>query len=109
MANWGGHSAVSNRTHPKAYRIWSCADSLCRVTKQTLRGLHYPLAVALLGDGTAWVIESDVESLVQIGLADGERLIGVERPDFLCPQDLALVGDSLLVLGWNVAPPGRCV
>ena len=62
-----------------------------------LWGVSSPVAIALLSDGTAWVIEGDDSELVKVRLADGERLIGVEQPEGAV--DIALVSDSLLVLG----------
>ena len=69
----------------------------------SLRGLHMPSAVALIGDGTAWVIEREFSrGMVKTRLADGERLIEVADPSLVNPNseivDLVLAGDSLIVL-----------
>ena len=65
-----------------------------------------PSALALMGDGTAWVIASDDEDLVRVNLTTGARLIELNCSDrcfFL--EDLALAGDALLVL--SAGEPGR--
>jgi len=96
VANWGDSSLRPYSSQGEAQ------PGLCGHVDdgqyQTIRGLFMPSAVALLGDGTAWVVE-DIVHLVKVRLADGERLIVVEPPGLRFPIDLALVGDSLLVLG----------
>ena len=72
-----------------------------------------PNALALMGDGTAWVIASDEDVLVRVNLTTGARLIelnsktiGWEWDSFA--QDLALAGDALLVLS-NGEPGQTCI
>ena len=81
-------------------------------------GLDTPKAVALRGDGTAWVLLSDVGKIVCVRLAviheeedlGGEVLmrIGPLGTDFPVPESLVLAGDSLLVLcrsyEWDPGP-----
>ena len=81
-------------------------------------GLDTPKAVALRGDGTAWVLLSDVGEIVCVRLAviheeedlGGEVLmrIGPLGTDFPVPESLVLAGDSLLVLcrsyEWDPGP-----
>ena len=70
------------------------------------RKLDTPNAVALRGDGTAWVLLSDVGEIVCVRLAvlsEGEASevlmrIGPLHPDGVYPVSLALAGDTLLVL-----------
>ena len=70
------------------------------------RNLDTPNAVALRGDGTAWVLLSDVGEIVCVRLAvlsEGEASevlmrIGPLHPDGVYPVSLALAGDTLLVL-----------
>ena len=70
------------------------------------RKLDTPNAVALRGDGTAWVLLSDVGEIVCVRLAvlsEGEASevlmrIGPLHPDEVYPVSLALAGDTLLVL-----------
>ena len=80
---------------------------------QTIRGVSMPSAMALVSDGTMWVDESSnnnrLSRLVKVRLADGKRLIVVERHDHFVPQDLALFGDLLLVLELNIDGEGRIV
>jgi hypothetical protein len=76
------------------------------------RAIHTPSALALMGDGTAWVIASDEDMLVRVNLTTGVRRIklGGEGAGGLPPSlnDLALAGDALLVL--SEGQPGRpCV
>ena len=70
-------------------------------------GLSTPSAVALVGDGTAWAIERDDGRLVKVRLEDGFRLVEIEDDHMtpftdltssVMPEDIALAGDSLLVL-----------
>jgi len=64
--------------------------------------LETPTAVALLGDGTAWIIESDDDRVAKFDLNANARLMQLPQFDYggftYRPQDLALVGDKLLVL-----------
>ena len=62
-----------------------------------------PCALALMGDGTAWVVNSDDQDLVRVNLTTGQVLIELNCPDEFekwdpDPSDLALAGDALLVL-----------
>ena len=62
-----------------------------------------PCALALMGDGTAWVVNSDEQDLVRVDLTTGQVLIELNCPDEFekwdpDPSDLALAGDALLVL-----------
>ena len=69
--------------------------------------LPSPSALALMGDGTAWVASEDQQQLARVNLTTGSKLIEVNLlkgfgdwgPE---PIDLALAGDALLVLslGW---------
>ena len=70
-------------------------------------GLDTPKAVALRGDGTAWVLLSDEDEIVCVRLAElpsgGESevlmRIGPLSTDYECfPESLALADDTLLVL-----------
>ena len=71
-------------------------------SRRTVRVIHTPIAAALLGDGTAWIIESDDDRVAKFDLNTNARLM--QLPHFedggftYRPQDLALVGDKLLVL-----------
>ena len=61
--------------------------------------VNTPCALALMGDGTAWVIASDNEVLVRVNLTTGAPLIELNGSDWSFIQnDLALAGDALLVL-----------
>jgi hypothetical protein len=71
-------------------------------SRRTVPVIHTPIAAALLGDGTAWIIESDDDHVAKFDLNTGVCLM--QLPQFrdggfiYRPQDLALVGDKLLVL-----------
>ena len=65
--------------------------------------VNTPCALALMGDGTAWVIASDEDVLVRVNLTTGAPLIELSCEDFgedwnSSANDLALAGDALLVL-----------
>ena len=63
-----------------------------------------PCALALMGDGTAWVVGYDGQELVRVHLSTGATLIEQSCETLPCgdwhiyPTDLALAGDALLVL-----------
>ena len=71
-----------------------------------------PCALALIGDGTAWVIASDDDELVRVNLTTGACLIELrsERMGDWCSfaNDLALAGDALLVLSSGF-PGQNCI
>ena len=71
-----------------------------------------PSALALMGDGTAWVVSSDEDVLVRVNLTTGAHLIELSSADLgdLCSfvNDLALAGDALLVLS-NGFPGTNCI
>ena len=65
--------------------------------------VNTPSALALMGDGTAWVLASDNEALVRVNLTTGAPLIELSCEDFgedwnSSVNDVALAGDALLVL-----------
>jgi len=68
--------------------------------------IYTPSALALMGDGTAWVAATDDDELamrlVRVNLTTGAPLIELDCDDLgnCCPfaNDLALAGDALLVL-----------
>jgi len=67
-----------------------------------------PNALALMGDGTAWVASLDHQELVRVKLTTGSILVDVNVHKGFddwdpAPRDLALAGDALLVLsaGWT--------
>ena len=71
-------------------------------SRRTAPVISTPIAAALLGDGTAWIIESDDERVAKFDLNTNACLMQLaqfEEGGFTYrPQDLALVGDKLLVL-----------
>jgi sugar lactone lactonase YvrE len=71
-----------------------------------------PSALALMGDGTAWVIASDEDVLVRVHLTTDATLIELSSEGLRdwCSfvNDLALAGDALLVLS-NGFPGGTCI
>ena len=73
-----------------------------------------PCALALMGDGTAWVVGYDGQELVRVHLTTGATLIEQRCEDLPCgdwylyPTDLALAGDALLVLSQG-EPGHTCI
>lgn len=57
-----------------------------------------PGAVALVGDGTAWVVQDDIYTITKVRLDDGEILVENIAHDMPYPEDIAIAGDALLVL-----------
>uniref|UniRef100_A0A7S4EBS1 F-box domain-containing protein n=1 Tax=Pelagomonas calceolata TaxID=35677 RepID=A0A7S4EBS1_9STRA len=70
--------------------------------------LQTPSAVALRGDGTAWVILKDEGEVacVRLGAVISEHIMLIETDCFM-PVDLALAGDRLLVLSCEYPSLGR--
>ena len=68
--------------------------------------VNTPCALALMGDGTAWVIASEYGVLVRVNLTTGARLIELYTEGFA--HDVALAGDALLVLSEG-EPGSTCV
>jgi hypothetical protein len=76
--------------------------------------VNTPCALALMGDGTAWVVDYDDENLVRVHLPTGATLIEQSCETLPCgdwhlyPTDLALAGDALLVLSQG-RPGHTCI
>ena len=71
--------------------------------------VHTPSALALMGDGTAWIVAADDEELVRVNLTTGSTLIELNCRDWSSyANGLALAGDALLVLSDGI-PGETCV